>query len=407
MVVIIFIFSFPLLYLITSHPLSLFLIALGAHIPEVGRAQVHWPVKLSSPLVCPFFCSCLHVPGVQDTYCQRRPPTNFDLPLFLHHHLFSLSPSVLHNTSPTHGHTLNSFALTIRTAAGHALSTTIMANTTGSQWTFILAVTACFLSAVVILQTLTAFSKAYVAAPAEILTFVDAADSSVHENESYDRDVSRVQRLEDKRRLGRLLREVQKGGDDLREELNGLLQTDSGDLASDGYSDLRDLRLRAPARLLWASKRKGLEDKLRRLDMLRMRFLVTYMGINVSMGTAAATAADHHHHPRLERKSSMRDSEKSPLSEVYPSRPSLPSGMGEAIKKQRSMLRRLSIQPGRNSEKVVKKPGWADVIRELQLSPLLHKRHASIERAMSERSESPAPSMISEPPTPPGPAPIL
>ncbi|KAJ4415274.1 hypothetical protein N0V82_007436 [Gnomoniopsis sp. IMI 355080] len=275
-----------------------------------------------------------------------------------------------------------------------------MANTTGSQWTFILAITACFLSAVVILQTLSAFSKAYVAAPAEILTFVDAADSSVHENESYDRDVSRVQRLDDKRRLGRLLREVQKGGDDLREELNGLLQTDSGDLASDGYSDLRDLRLRAPARLLWASKRKGLEDKLRRLDMLRMRFLVTYMGINVSMGAAAD-------HPKLERKSSMRDSEKSPLSEVYPSRPQLPSGMGDAIKKQRSMLRRLSVKPVRNSEKAVRKPGWADVIRELQLSPLLHKRHASIERAMSERSESPAPSMVSEPPTPPGPAPIL
>lgn len=276
-----------------------------------------------------------------------------------------------------------------------------MANTTGSQWTFILAVTACFLSAVVILQTLSAFSKAYIAAPAEILTFVDAADSSVHENESYDRDVSRVQRLDDKRRLGRLLREVQRGGDDLREELNSLLQTDSGDLASDGYSDLRDLRLRAPARLLWASKRKGLEDKLRRLDMLRMRFLVTYMGINVSMGAAAAD------HPKIERKSSMRDSEKSPFPEVYGSRPQLPSGMGEAIKKQRSMLRRLSIQPARNSEKAVRKPGWADVIRELQLSPLLHKRHASIERAMSERSESPAPSMISEPPTPPGPAPIL
>lgn len=275
-----------------------------------------------------------------------------------------------------------------------------MANTAGSQWTFILAITACFLSAVVILQTLSAFSKAYVAAPAEILTFVDAADSSVHENESYDRDVSRVQRLDDKRRLGRLLREVQKGGDDLREELNGLLQTDSGDLASDGYSDLRDLRLRAPARLLWASKRKGLEDKLRRLDMLRMRFLVTYMGINVSMGAAGD-------HSKVERKSSMRESEKSPLSEVYPSRPQLPSGMGDAIKKQRSMLRRLSIQPARNSEKAVRKPGWADVIRELQLSPLLHKRHASIERAMSERSESPAPSMVSEPPTPPGPAPIL
>lgn len=279
----------------------------------------------------------------------------------------------------------------------------MMANT-GSQWTFLIQATALFVCAVVTLQTLSSYSKAYIDAPAQILTFVDAADSSVHENESYDRNVSRVQRLDDKRALSRLLREIQRGGDDLREELNGLLQTENGDLASDGYSDLRDLRLRATARLLWASKRKGLEDKLRRLDMLRQRFLTVYLGI-------VATGLTGEPNYKIERKSSTRDPEKErhhvPRDEYGVIRPQMPAGMGEAIIKQRSMLRRLSLRQPRQNEKVAKKPGWADVIRELQLSPLLHKRHASIEQAMSERSMSPAPSVISEPPTPPGPAPIL
>ncbi|KAF3760521.1 hypothetical protein M406DRAFT_295878 [Cryphonectria parasitica EP155] len=272
---------------------------------------------------------------------------------------------------------------------------------TSSQWTFILALTALFLSAVVTLQILSSYAKAYIAAPAEILTFVDAADSSVHENESYDRDVSRLQRLDDKLRLGRLLGEIQRGGDDLREELNSLLMTENGNLASDGYSDLRDLRLRASARLLWASKRKGLEDKVRRLDMLRMRFLVVYMGI-VSSG-----AADHHNSnsnststgngAKHERKSSAKDPEKVGdrlFNQEYSARPQLPKGLGEAIR-QKPMLRRLSTTPLRNtenSERSRKQQGWAGVIRELQLSPLLHKRHASIERAMS-----PSPTLVGSP----------
>lgn len=142
----------------------------------------------------------------------------------------------------------------IRMSAEQALDIALMAHT-GSQWTFVLAVTAIFLSVVVTLQILSSYAKASIAAPAEILTFIEAVDSSVEENESYDRDVLRVQRLDDKLRLGRLLREIQRGGDDLREELNGLLMSESGDLTTDGYSDLRDLRLRATARLLWASKR--------------------------------------------------------------------------------------------------------------------------------------------------------
>lgn len=266
---------------------------------------------------------------------------------------------------------------------------------TGSQWTFILAITAIFLSVVVTLQILSSYAKAYIAAPAEILTFIDAADSSVHENESYDRDVSRVQRLDDKLRLGRLLREIQRGGDDLREELNSLLMTENGDLASDGYSDLRDLRLRATARLLWASKRKGLEDKVRRLDMLRMRFLVVYMGL-VSSGATADNKAE-------KKSSPTKDPEKHSgdrlFNEEFAARPQLPRGLGDAIKKKPA-LRRLSgaaLGHGDNGERS-RKQGWAGVIRELQLSPLLHKRHASIERAMSPVK---SPSMVVEPPTPP------
>lgn len=266
----------------------------------------------------------------------------------------------------------------------------VMAHT-GSQWTFVLAVTAIFLSVVVTLQILSSYAKASIAAPAEILTFIDAVDSSVEENESYDRDVLRVQRLDDKLRLGRLLREIQRGGDDLREELNCLLMSESGDLSSDGYSDLRDLRLRATARLLWASKRKGLEDKVRRLDMLRMRFLVAYMGL-VSAGRV--------------KKLSVKDTEKTaPFPGQIAARPPpppplppLPPGMGVKKKPNRRRLSRAAaLGRGENIEGS-RKQGWAGVIRELQLSPLLQKRHASIGKAMSPIKSH---FMVADPPTPP------
>lgn len=292
--------------------------------------------------------------------------------------LFS-APNIATGLAPTTGHAL----IHPETALPYLGNT--MANTS-NQWTFILATLALFLSAVVTLQILSSYAKAYIAAPAEVLTFIDAADSSVQENESYDRDVSRVQRLDDKLRLGRLLREIQRGGDDLREELDAVLATEDGDIASDvGYSDLRDLRLRASARLLWASKRKTLEDKMRRLDMLRMRFLVVYMGI-VSIGAIAESKT-------IKKKDSS-------LYSPGPPPPPLPVGLGldNAVKKP--MARRLSRAALGHKDNSAKsqKQGWAGVIRELQLSPLLHKRHASIERAMSTPEKSP--SIISEPPTP-------
>ncbi|EMR65708.1 hypothetical protein UCREL1_7317 [Eutypa lata UCREL1] len=93
-------------------------------------------------------------------------------------------------------------------------------------WTLILVVAALFLALVVLTQILSTYTTAYLAAPREIAIFVDAVDFSIQENESYDRDVARVQRLDDKLRLGRLLREIQKGGDDLREELNRLMDNE-------------------------------------------------------------------------------------------------------------------------------------------------------------------------------------
>lgn len=249
-----------------------------------------------------------------------------------------------------------------------------------TQWTFVLALTALFLSAVVVLQILSQYTRGYIVAPAEVINFVDAADSSVQENESYDRDVSRVQRLDDKLRLGRLLREIQRGGDDLREELNSMLMAESGGVGAgaDGMSDLSDLRLKATARLLWASKRKGLEDKVRRLDMLRMRFLVVYMGIVANSGTQTKPP---------EKKKPASTSEKLPnriIEEEFAARPQLPRAVTEGIKKK-PLLRRLSQQTMGHSDTVNPGPkvGWGNVMRELQLSPLLHKRHASIEKAMS------------------------
>lgn len=258
---------------------------------------------------------------------------------------------------------------------------TVPSNVT-TQWTFVLALTALFLSAVVVLQIFSQYAKAYVVAPAEVINFVDAADSSVQENESYDRDVSRVQRLDDKLRLGRLLREIQRGGDDLREELNSLLLAECRGVGAgaDGMSDLGDLRLKTTARLLWASKRKGLEDKVRRLDMLRMRFLVVYMGIVANSGPQTQTKP-----PEKKRPASI--SEKVPtrlFEDEFAARPQLPRAVTEGIKKK-PLLRRLSQQTIGHSDSVTPGPkvGWGNVMRELQLSPLLHKRHASVEKAMS------------------------
>lgn len=239
-----------------------------------------------------------------------------------------------------------------------------MSESPARQWTIVLVLTALLLSLVVLGQILARYASAYFAAPREITAFVDSVDSSIQENESYDRDVAKVQRLEDKLRLSRVLREIQKGGDDLREELNGLVVADD------------DPRLRTAARLLWASKRAHLEERLRRLDLLRMRFLVIYMNIVAATTTAAAE--------KVEKSASPVDPEKAAYRLAQPT---LPLALAEGIKRT-PPLRRLTTQAmgHHDSSEGNHRQGWVGVVQELQRSPLMHKRHASVEMSTTRIS---------------------
>ncbi|KAF5623111.1 uncharacterized protein FTJAE_10740 [Fusarium tjaetaba] len=246
------------------------------------------------------------------------------------------------------------------------------------QWTIILILIAVILSLIVLVQIISSYTAAYQAAPLEIATFLDTADFSVQENESYDRDVAKVQRLDDKIRLTRLLREIQKTGDDLREDINGVVIEED------------TTKLKTSARLLWASKRSRLEDRVRRLDMLRMRFLVVYMGV-VASQTSTTTHEKPSAPPPPPPLPTARDLEKSPVFRT-PTRTALPRGLMEGII-NRPPLRSLTTQALVNHPEPIPKPsrkGWAGVVQELQTSPKMHQRHASIERAMS-RSYSKSP----------------
>lgn len=171
--------------------------------------------------------------------------------------------------------------------------------------------------------------------------------------------MGKVQRLEDKLRLGKLLREIQKCGDDLREDLNGLL--------IDGSAT----RMRSSTRIFWAAKKGRLEERVRRLDMLRMRFLVVYMGL-----VAAKTS---------ENNTPTKDPEKQQHIFRTPTRPNIQHALTEAIARNHPPLRRLTTQAMGHNEHagVVQKLGWAGVVAELQNSPRMHKRHASIENSLA------------------------
>lgn len=229
--------------------------------------------------------------------------------------------------------------------------------------TILLVLLALALSLISLSQLLASYTAAYLAAPAELPSFLDAIDSSVQENEAYDRDISHVPRLEDKLRLGRLLREIQRAGDDLREAINAMMTVEGG------------TRMRASTRLLWASKRRRLREQVDRLDMLRTRFLVIYLGI-----IAAKTS-------ETKEKEKERDAEKQLYVPKTPPRPAIGHAqtVSAAMKeKKRPPLRRLTTQAMGHDDAVGQphRMGWAGVVHELQMSPLMQKRHASIETAM-------------------------
>ncbi|KAI0179577.1 hypothetical protein GGR52DRAFT_312180 [Hypoxylon sp. FL1284] len=239
-------------------------------------------------------------------------------------------------------------------------------------WSVIIPTTGA-VTAISIAQTFTVYATAYRAAPIELITFLDALESSSLENESYDSDVAKVQRLDDKVRLGRLLRQIQKCSDDLRDELNKLMVPGDG---NDGGNESNQT-LRTGARILWANHRKQLESKVRRLDMLRTRFLVSYMGIVAAMA--------NHQPVKIAERAVPKDLEKAaPIHQHQtPVRPVLPKALTDSIK-HRPPPRRLSAQPMGHHEKpgTPHPMGWIGVVQELQSSPLMRQRRASIDKSM-------------------------
>jgi hypothetical protein len=224
--------------------------------------------------------------------------------------------------------------------------------------------TATFSSVVILVQFGSTYVHAYFHSTSEITTFLDVLTDAIVENESYDRDISRVGKLEDRIRLGRLLGEIRKLGDELREQVDGLV-VNSGE---------RDMRLRGKMRLLWVWKRKGLNGRMKRLDSLRMRFLVAYMGIVAAGGVMA------------------QEKEKENGLGIFGSpqrgpRRSLPATLEESIVRTPPLRRITSNAMGHNEGTGgPQRAGWMGVVSELQNSPLMHKRRASIEQSSSSGS---------------------
>lgn len=244
-------------------------------------------------------------------------------------------------------------------------------------WAIVLLVSALSLALGVVALTLTTATVAYIAAPREITTFIDTLDCSIQENETYGGHVDKAPRLEDKVQLSRLLREIQKQGDDLREDLNRLVVEEGG------------TTLRMSARLLWAARKKQLEERVRRLDMLRMRFLVMFMGI------VATTAGERVKESKDAARTAPRDAAAAAAAEkaiIIPPAPPLPPALrpittksySECTTPQKPSRRFTTQSAGPNSEKMERpqRTGWFGVVAELQRSPILRQRHASIEAAM-------------------------
>lgn len=264
----------------------------------------------------------------------------------------------------------NAIPLTMATLPTNALDGMAHNDLSGVTMTFILA--ALLLSLLTIGHVVASHVYAYNSAPSEFHTFLDAANSSIAENESFDHDIMRLQ-PSDRPRLIKLLDSIQKCGDDLRENLNRLTV------------DGTDTKLRTQSLLLWKTHRDRLETQLRRLDLLRMRFLTLHMGL---LAHSTATHPHFHNEKAGERrapegqfprpampKHALTDTlqkikEKGAHTEKKPSTP------------QRSMS---AARTGHNMQDIAKGPQFsmASVISELQSSPKLHMRRASIERRTS------------------------
>ncbi|KAI5860057.1 hypothetical protein GGS23DRAFT_582296 [Durotheca rogersii] len=235
------------------------------------------------------------------------------------------------------------------------------------SWTQILVVTALCLSVTVSTQVLTNYTASYLTAPLEIAAFLEIVNSSAEVNKGFDIDVEKVHKFKDRWQLDQLLRDIRRNSEALREDLSRITISEGG------------TTLRTSARILWAIHKPRLEGRVRRLDVLRAHFLVEYMSIVATTTSDRVIQAE---------KSALKDLEKALAPHPHTPRPGgIPSGLSKALTegiKNRAPLRSISTPPptAHGHTEQPHRMGWMGVVQELQSSPLMHRRHASIEMAM-------------------------
>lgn len=161
-----------------------------------------------------------------------------------------------------------------------------------------------------------------------------------------------------------MVREIQKCGDELRVLLDKMVSKDD------------HKRLKFGSRILWGTTRRDLEERVRKLDLLRMRFLVVYLGM-----VAAKTEV-----VLKEKEKEKEDADKVSRMEFGSPirRQTLPSNLSENIKRTPPLRRITSNAIGHNEGTgSPQRSGWLGVVSELQSSPLMHKRRASVEQSSS------------------------
>lgn len=217
----------------------------------------------------------------------------------------------------------------------------------------------------ILVQTLLTHLSAYNTAPQDLNTYLSVLESSVSENASYDHDISRISKLEDKLRLAGMVREIQKCGDELRGLLDKMVRKED------------HKRLKLGSRILWGTTRRDLEERVRKLDLLRMRFLVVYLGM-VAAKTEVVLK-------EKEREREREDADKVAMGLASPVRSrTLPNNLSENIKRTPPLRRITSSAIGHNEGTgSPQRSGWLGVVSELQSSPLMHKRRASVEQSSS------------------------
>ncbi|KAL5594435.1 hypothetical protein BROUX41_001368 [Berkeleyomyces rouxiae] len=320
-----------------------------------------------------------------------------------------------------------------------------MADALQRGWTVVLVPTALAASLMVLAQAVASHATAYTNAPKELGQLMETLRDAATETESYERDVSRVTNMEVKVRLGSLLREIQRTnvslGGDLSLLLEGDQQEEKRSQALLGLPHIKDRMfmptMKLSARLFWLEYRTDLHDRLRRLDTLKMRFLVVYMGAVASNAHAAATTSiaavaaaasvtQNQHQPKPvsppmtpkqdERKMLMqsvaaaaaaigeapklrstrgtprrphvkRSSTSTPQSRSPPA-----STLSTVSTPSAKMSDRRQQSPPKSPSSVVsaggdpKTDGWSGVVAELQSSPRMEARRESIETAMRSPS---------------------